>query len=388
MIFDNPYPIPSGWTERRLGKVVTLQRGFDLPTADRRPGIVPVISSSGQSGSHDTAMVNAPGIVTGRYGTVGEIFWIEKDFWPLNTSLFVKDFHGNYPLFIYYLLQRVNLKRLSDKTGVPGINRNDVHKIKVLVPPIAEQKRIVEILEVWDGAIEIVEQLITAKQKLKKAIYQNRLPIPRKAEHLGWHLCKLRDCLALGLQYGANASSVEFDPCLPRYIRITDIKEDGTLSDHDIKSIELESLHGYLLEENDFLFARSGATVGKTYLHKNQSGNYVFAGYLLRCRTNPEKLLPEFLFHYTQTEQYKYWVTSTLRAGAQPNINAKEYGSLKLPLPSIQEQQEIIKLLNFVDSEIRLFSTHVKLLRKQKQGLMQKLLTGEWRVPVEEEVAA
>ena len=94
-----PGSIPFNWTKCKLGEVATLQRGFDLPTSTRRPGNVPVISSSGFSGTHDTAMVFAPGVVTGRYGTVGELFWIEKDFWPLNTSLFVKDF-GSSGIFM------------------------------------------------------------------------------------------------------------------------------------------------------------------------------------------------------------------------------------------------------------------------------------------------
>ncbi|MFB2768321.1 restriction endonuclease subunit S [Pelatocladus sp. BLCC-F211] len=182
--------IPSNWVEKRLGEIATLQRGFDLPTSTRRSGNIPVISSSGFSGTHDTAMVSAPGVVTGRYGTIGEIFWIEEDFWPLNTSLFVKDFHGNYPLFVYYLLQRVDLKKFSDKTGVPGINRNDVHKIKVLLAPIEEQRKIAEILGTWDSAIALTEKLITAQQKRKKALMQSLLSLPGTPT-------KLKKCLEL-----------------------------------------------------------------------------------------------------------------------------------------------------------------------------------------------
>jgi type I restriction enzyme, S subunit len=167
--------VMSKWIECNLGELATLQRGFDLPSSNRKAGSIPIISSSGCSGKHDIAVVSAPGVVTGRYGTIGEIFYIEEDFWPLNTTLFVNNFHGNYPLFVYYLLQRVNLKKFSDKTGVPGINRNDIHKIKVLRPPIAEQDKIAEILGCWDEAIVTTEKLIAAKQKLKKALMQKLL---------------------------------------------------------------------------------------------------------------------------------------------------------------------------------------------------------------------
>src|ERR687886_2444221 len=97
------------WIECRLGDVLTLQRGFDLPNQQRRDGNIPIVSSSGISGYHNEAKVKAPGVVTGRYGTLGEVFYISKDFWPLNTTLYIRDFKGNDPKFISYFLQTLNL---------------------------------------------------------------------------------------------------------------------------------------------------------------------------------------------------------------------------------------------------------------------------------------
>ena len=129
------------WREARLGEVVTLKRGYDLPTATRNgQGGVPVVSSSGVSGYHDEPKVQPPGVVTGRYGTVGDVFYLEEPFWPLNTSLYVQSFHGNHPRFVYYFLQSIDYTRYSDKTGVPGINRNDIHRIRVAVPPLPEPR--------------------------------------------------------------------------------------------------------------------------------------------------------------------------------------------------------------------------------------------------------
>lgn len=132
----------SGWQETNLGSVATLQRGFDLPTRLRRRGPVPIVSSSGVSGWHDRAMVKGPGVVTGRYGTVGEVFYEDIDFWPLNTTLWVSNFHGNDERFVYYLLRRVNFATHSGKSGVPGVNRNDLHTETVSVPDsVAEQRQ-------------------------------------------------------------------------------------------------------------------------------------------------------------------------------------------------------------------------------------------------------
>jgi type I restriction enzyme S subunit len=123
------------WQECNLGDVVTLQRGYDLTQRDRRDGSIPVVSSSGISGYHDTAKVKGPGVVTGRYGTLGEVFYIEEDFWPHNTTLFVKDFKGNHPRFISYFLYMLNFAYQNAAGAVPGINRNALHLLPVKIPP-------------------------------------------------------------------------------------------------------------------------------------------------------------------------------------------------------------------------------------------------------------
>ncbi|MGH2507784.1 MAG: restriction endonuclease subunit S, partial [Ktedonobacteraceae bacterium] len=112
--------IPESWSVLKLGDVITLQRGFDLPSSRREVGNVPIISSSGISGTHSCAKVTSPGVVTGRYGTIGQVFYVETDFWPLNTTLFVSDFKKNNPRFVSYFLQCIDLQALNDKTSVPG----------------------------------------------------------------------------------------------------------------------------------------------------------------------------------------------------------------------------------------------------------------------------
>src|SRR5579872_2590898 len=110
---DGVRVVNGAWKSGRLGKVATLQRGFDLPHRLRKPGVVPIITSSGSSDTHCESKVAGPGVVTGRYGTIGEVFYIETNFWPLNTTLYVQNFHGNDPLFVSYLLRTIDLDRKS-----------------------------------------------------------------------------------------------------------------------------------------------------------------------------------------------------------------------------------------------------------------------------------
>src|ERR1035438_5120787 len=156
---DGVLMVDRGWAAESLGKVVTLQRGYDLSQRLRRPGTVPIITSSGFGGTHCEAKVAGPGVVTGRYGTIGEVFYVQPDFWPLNTTLYVKDFHGNDPLFVSYLLRTIDFHTHSGKSGVPGVNRNDLHEIVVHFPCAkAEQETIAEALSDADALIERSEE--------------------------------------------------------------------------------------------------------------------------------------------------------------------------------------------------------------------------------------
>jgi type I restriction enzyme S subunit len=139
--------VPKVWEVKRLGIVAPLQRGHDLTTSEHREGIVPVISSSGISGFHDIAQVKGPGVVTGRYGTIGQIYYVETDYWPMNTTLYVYDFKGNYPRYIYHLLSILPFDTYSGKSAVPGVDRKDLNSLAVVCPPHSEQEDIATYLD-------------------------------------------------------------------------------------------------------------------------------------------------------------------------------------------------------------------------------------------------
>lgn len=164
--------IPENWQVVALGEIITLHRGYDLPTRDRKPGGVPIISSSGISGMHSEAKVSAPGVVTGRYGTIGEVFYVEKDFWPLNTTLYVSEYRGAIPHFVAYLLRTLDFNIFNDKSTVPGVNRNDLHRIKTVLPPPDEQQDIVEVLSILDTKLSALEQEIALLDELFRAFLE------------------------------------------------------------------------------------------------------------------------------------------------------------------------------------------------------------------------
>lgn len=175
------------WKDCSLGDVVELKRGYDLPQKERLPGDVPLVSSSGVTDSHAKAMVKGPGVVTGRYGTLGQVFYVEQDFWPLNTTLYVRDFKGNDPRFVSYFLRDIDFFVYSDKAAVPGLNRNHLHQAMVRIPTdLTEQRAIAHILGTLDDKIELNrranETLESMARTLFKAWFVDFEPVRAKIE--------------------------------------------------------------------------------------------------------------------------------------------------------------------------------------------------------------
>ena len=160
------------WRDCTLGDVITLKRGHDLPEKKRVVGSVPVVSSSGITGFHNEAKVAPPGVVTGRYGTIGEVFFIEESYWPLNTALYVIDFMDNDPRFVAYLLRNTLRNYKTEKAAVPGVDRNVLHTLKVRVPSANEQAVIVSILSAYDDLIENNRRRIALLEEAARLLYR------------------------------------------------------------------------------------------------------------------------------------------------------------------------------------------------------------------------
>jgi type I restriction enzyme S subunit len=164
------------WEVKRIDIFAPLQRGFDLPTSQIIKGDYPVVYSNGVQNRHVQFMVKGPGVVTGRSGTIGSVHFVEQDFWPHNTSLWVTDFRGNEPRFVFYLLTSVGLEKFGTGSGVPTFNRNDVHEFRVCVPTSpAEQTAIATILSDMDAEIATLEARRDKTRALKQGMMQELL---------------------------------------------------------------------------------------------------------------------------------------------------------------------------------------------------------------------
>ncbi|WP_145591786.1 restriction endonuclease subunit S [Yersinia rochesterensis] len=165
------------WIQENISNIAPLQRGFDLPKNLIKVGAHPVVMSNGVNGFHNAFKAKAPGVVTGRSGTIGNIHYIDVDYWPHNTSLWVTNFHKNVPLFIYYLYVKLDLKRFGTGSGVPTLNRNDIHVQSVVLPKDSkEQTAIGNYFQKLDALINQHQQKHDKLSNIKKSMLEKMFP--------------------------------------------------------------------------------------------------------------------------------------------------------------------------------------------------------------------
>ena len=300
--------------------------------------------------------------------------------------------------FVQSKLFEMRMIREMEGLAYPAVTSKVVANSLIPYPIEKDEKqKIASILSGVDALIESTQKIIEKTERLKKGLMQKLLTkgightkfkktkwlfgkeieIPQE-----WNVTRLIEQCIQKPKYGAGESAIEKDLKLPRYIRITDLNDDGSLRNKEWKSIKENAAKDYLLNYNDILFARTGATVGKSYLYTGEDGRCAFAGYLIKFQPDQTKLNSKFLFHYIHSIYYWKYIKSIQTWGVQPNINAEQYSNLLILLPPIHEQQKIASILSGVDAYIQKNQEYKKKMELLKKGLMQKLLTGQIRVKV------
>ncbi len=279
----------------------------------------------------------------------------------INAIIPKEGFDSRY-LAYTLLASKHNLLNIANAPVVPIINKSQFSNIKIKVCPRQDQQRIVAELDCLNEMIALKQEQLKEFDKLAQSIFYDMFGDPSHNDK-DWDIKLLKDISKDKLSYGSGASAVAYDGQL-RYIRITDIDDFGELKDDVVSPSVFDEK--YLLNDGDILFARSGATVGKTYCHNYKYGNCIYAGYLIRLIPNRDIVLPSYVFGYTKTPYYRSFVEGAQRAVAQPNINAKQYGDLKICVPPLALQQQFAEKIQAIEAQ--------KELVKQSIAETQQLL--------------
>lgn len=370
----------AGWSTKRLDEVGILQRGFDLPAPQRTPGPYALVTSSGPTDTHVEAKVKGPGVATGRSGSIGNVFFVEGDYWPLNTALYVKDFHGNEPRFVYYLLQFIRLERFATGAGVPTLNRNDVHGELVTVPnSLDEQRRIVAILDEAFKGLDRARANAEANQASARELFEVRRAEIFSRDAEGEDVALGEVCT--NFEYGTAAKSKPTG-AIP-VLRMGNL-QDGEIDWSDLVYSDDEAdCSRYLLRAGDVLFNRtnSPAHVGKTSIFDG-TRPAIFAGYLIRVTPDKKRLRPEFLNHFLNSDIAREYGRSVMGTSVnQANISAGRLRGYRIRLPSVARQAELVDELDELKRAIKplqaTFRAKMRDVADLRQSLLQKAFAGE-----------
>lgn len=195
-----------------------------------------------------------------------------------------------------------------------------------------------------------------------------------------WFIYPLGECVIEKLSYGINAAAIPYNPKYPRYIRITDITDDGQFDKSDLKSVVTYEREKYALKYGDIVLARTGASTGKSYQYREQDGELVYAGFLIKVAIDIKKHNPRFIAGQLTTKRYWNWVAATSMRSGQPGINSKEYASFLIPVAPKSEQDEIAYTLSAFDTYIADLAELIEKKRGIREGALEDLMSGKTRI--------
>ena len=368
------------WEQRKFSDIVDVCSGKDYKHLEEGP--IPVYGTGGFMTSVDEALsYDRDAVGIGRKGTIDKPYLLKAPFWTVDTLFYAIPKSDMDLEFVHCSFLNVDWKSKDESTGLPSLSKEAINETIALVPSFNEQSRLGEFFSDLDSLITLHQRKYDKLVVFKKSMLEKMFPkdgesVP-EIRFAGftdpWEQRKLGD-VASSFDYGLNAAATEYDG-QNKYLRITDIDDEThefSKSDLTTPLADLAMSADYLLKESDLLFARTGASVGKTYLYRQFDGMVYFAGFLIRARIG-EGADPEFAYQATLTDAYKKYVAITSQRSGQPGVNAQEYADYQLMLPSKTEQQQIGMTLRSLDDLITLHQRKLELLQNIKKSLLDKM---------------
>ena len=363
----------SEWGTASLGQLIELAYGAALADEDRSGSDYPVFGSNGIVGYHDQPLVAGPGIVVGRKGSVGALAWSDRDFWPIDTTYWVNAGRGLDLRWVYEAMKLCGLQHLSSSTGVPGLNREDAYERLVQVPPVGEQRRIAEILDTIDEAIQATERVIT-KLELTRSGMREHLCATNEWDAATTTLAGLVeaivDCPHSTPEYQSNGVLVA------RTMHIKDgrflVRDASRVSEH----VYRRRVDRMVPSVGDIVLTRE-APVGEAFAVPN--GMRVCLGQrVVLIRPGPE-LLGQYLVELIYSNQGQRQIGRLVAGTTNPHLNVDEINHLAFVVPPRHEQRGAIRSLGAIDSRLEAEAQELQKLHRIRCGLAADLLSGRVR---------
>ena len=349
------------WVGKTIGDIAPLQRGFDLPTGQINNGKFPVVYSNGIMNYHSSYKCVAPGLITGRSGTIGKFTYIEDGYyWPHNTSLWVTNFYDNNPKFIYYLYQTIRIGQYSTGSGVPTLNRNNVHRHQTFIPKLEEQKKIATFLSLLDERIATQTKIIEDLKMLKSAIIEiEYTPNTKTTSPIG-------DVIE---QISKRNKNNAIQNVLSVSNRQGFIKQSDQFENRNVASEDTSNYK--IVEHNDFAFNPARINVGSIARLTTFEKGIVSPMYI--CFRTQENVAPEYIDFFFESKHFYCEIQKRLEGSVRQCLSFEGLCNIPFSLPSLEMQQRIGKRLFTLGQKIKTETDLLELLNKQKQYLLRQM---------------
>ena len=365
----------------KLGDFISLRRGHDLPEHARKQGDVPVVSSSGVTGWHNEAISNGPGVVTGRYGTLGELHFVDVPYWPLNTTLYVNDFKGQYPRFVYYFLKTIDFAQYNGAGAVPGINRNVLNCIDVRIPGRDQQRAIADRLTAYDDLIETNRRRIALLEESARLLYREwfvklRFPGHERVEKVdgvpeGWSEFVLSDLAQVNRDSINTREKYEHI----RYIDIASVETGVIKTATKMPFPEAPGRARRKVQHGDVIWSCVRPN-RKSYglIWEPSEDMIVSTGFaVLSAMTVPFT----YLYLTTTTDVFIGYLTNRATGAAYPAVTAKDFEAAPLLKPAdsvLREFHEMVEPLFAMQENLK---AQNQALAQARDALLPKLMSGQ-----------
>lgn len=366
-----------GWEYKTLGECCDILDKLRKPIkqSNRKSGSIPYYGATGLLDFVKDYLFDETLVLLGEDGAkwgAGDdsAFIISGKSWVNNHAHVLKPHSNLVDRYLVYYLKMSNLSGYITGVTVPKLNQERMRQIPIPVTTLDEQLRIVSYLDTTFANIDNLKSNASKALSEAKALFQAALAEAMMPKE-GWEEKTLKEASIIYGNYGLSVPSIPYNGV--RYLRITDITEWGELNNEKV-SANVDVTTQDKLAEGDILFARTGATVGKTLIYKKEYGDCLFAGYLIRYRINKEILSPDFLFYITHSKKYYEWIAENQKAAAQPNISAKLYNNFIVCYPNLEQQHQIVRHLDTLSSKVRQMEENYRKTLAECDALKQAIL--------------
>ena len=412
----------SGWGRVPLGDFVTLRRGHDLPDAVRRPGNTPILGSFGITGWHDESRAAGPGVTVGRSGaSLGVVNFSPVDYWPLNTALYVTDFHGNDRRFAYYFLKQFDFRSYNSGSAQPSLNRNFIHPILVDVPPVCEQRAIAHVLGTLDDKIDLNRLTNRTLEEMARALFKSWFvdfdPVHAKAtlKHYAatftqgegdWSVERARAYLDrmdadIATLFPDSFVDSELGPIPAGWVLgcfgdiivqrkqkigartavVLSAVRTGRLvrsEEHFTKQVHSKSIVNYLaVEHGDIAYNPSRINIGSVGMLKEAFLGAVSPVYVVARPKSAYRWFFDFALRLTQTKQ---WITVLATGSVRQSLSYVDFASIPCAIPPLSVVEQFEGQWNRLQEATVAHSEEVLTITAQRDVLLPKLLSGKVRV--------